>query len=272
MADYQSKSLVVITGASRGIGRAIAVSIAGLCGKESSGLPLSYHMVLIARSGEKLAGTVRLIEDACDEVADVTTSCHEVDLSNLDTLPDNLNGIFDPLKHSSYEHCWLFNNAGSVEPLGATAKLADGSMNELRGAIDLNVTSAMWMSSSFAKTFTSSSLRVVNISSLCAIEPFSTMAVYCAGKAARDMFHMVLAKEISDKQNFKVISYAPGACDTAMTDVLAESKVLDGKLHDYFANSKEESTLINPADSARKLIDILVKDDYISGSHIDYWD
>lgn len=282
MSNDQPSSLVVITGASKGIGRAIAISMTDSC-KESKALPLPIHLVLIARSAEKLTETVEFVREACGEMAGVITTCHNVDLSNLDTLSSDLNDIFDPLKQTKYQNCWLFNNAGSVEPLGATSTLADGSISELRTAIDLNVTSAMWLSSKFTKTFASdtTSIRVINISSLCAIEPFATMAVYCAGKAARDMFHMVLAKEAGGKEGesvdtksvlFKVLNWAPGACDTVMTDVLADCPHLDAGLHDYFASSKKESKLIDPLDSARKLVDILVKDDYGSGSHIDYWD
>lgn len=125
-------------------------------------------------------------------------------------------------------------------------------------------------------------VRIVNISSICAIDPFSTMGVYCVGKAARDMFHKVLAKEYyseddsekstEEKRQFKVLNYAPGPCDTEMTDVLAQSPVLDNKLHDYFESSKQNNTLVKPEDSAKKLVDLLRNDTYESGSHIDYYD
>lgn len=274
------QSLVIVTGASRGLGRAIALSIANA----SSENPI--HMVLIARSGEKLEETARIVREKCVDVSNnIITSCHEVDLADLETLPVEMERIFAQLKEASYDRCWLFNNAGSVEPLGAISSLASDTdslvqMKELRSAIDLNITSVMWLSSMFTSTFSSDanapSIRIVNISSLCAKEPFSTMAVYCAGKAARDMFHIVLAKEMSrdesKKPSFKVLNYAPGACDTAMTDVLADCPILDTDLHDYFINSKRDKKLIDPVDSANKLIALLIKDEYVTGSHVDYWD
>lgn len=282
------QSLVIVTGASRGLGRAIALSIANA----SSENPI--HMVLIARSGEKLEETARIVREKCFDVSNnIITSCHEVDLADLETLPVEMERIFAQLKEASYDRCWLFNNAGSVEPLGAISSLASDTdslvqMKELRSAIDLNITSVMWLSSMFTSTFSSDanapSIRIVNISSLCAKEPFSTMAVYCAGKAARDMFHIVLAKEMSRdeskkqsthdavKASFKVLNYAPGACDTVMTDVLADCPILDTDLHDYFINSKRDKKLIDPVDSANKLIALLIKDEYVTGSHVDYWD
>jgi hypothetical protein len=57
-----------------------------------------------------------------------------------------------------------------------------------------------------------------------------------------------------------------------MTDVLADCPMLDTGLHEYFSSSKSENKLIDPVDSAKKLIDLLAQDKYSSGSHVDYWD
>ena len=324
-APYKEcKSLVLITGASRGIGRAIALAIADTIQQPRSGdtndstapasalaLSAPLHLVLIARSVESLRETSHLVEQRCGgSSVVVTTSCHEMDLSDLDTLSDKLTNLLEQLKSTNYDHCWLINNAGSLGPLGLASSLDSGasSLKAMQNAVDLNVTSGLWVSSQFAKTFlspvdASSSLskkcpvvRIVNISSLCAIEPFPTMAVYCAGKAARDMFHSVLAKEnspqtqaktntdnsdgddgntvvlISDPIPFKVLNYAPGACDTKMTDVLAECSVLDKSLHQFFSSSREEQTLVKVEDTAKKLIGLLEKDKFQSGEHVDFWD
>ena len=233
-----------------------------------------------------------------------TVSCHPMDLSDLDTLPEKLQQILEPLSGERYDSCWLINNAGSLGPLGLASSIpGESSMKELRKAIDLNVTSAMWVSSQFTKTFLTTSstssetksplVRIVNISSLCAIDPFPTMSIYCAGKAGRDMFHSVLAKEhssnskqndeeaddkedessrLEQKQSFKVLNYAPGLCDTQMTDDLAGCSVLDDGLHKNITTSKQESTLVRSEDTAKKLVQILRLDEYESGSHVDYYD
>ena len=96
------------------------------------------------------------------------------------------------------------------------------------------------------------------------------------------MFHKVLAKEYDsggdsnqsteEKQQFKVLNWAPGPCDTVMTDVLSESPILDNKLHDYFESSKQNNTLVKPEDSAKKLVELLRNDKYESEAHIDYYD
>merc|ERR1712238_398656 len=73
-------------------------------------------------------------------------------------------------------------------------------------------------------------------------------------------------------QMFKVLNYAPGPCDTQMTDELVDCPVLDEDLHKYFATSKQNSKLVRVEDTARKLVQILSLDEYESGSHVDYFD
>jgi len=256
-------------------------------------------MILIARSAESLRETALLVEQKmCEGDANgaIATSCHAMDLSDLDTLPETLQGILGPLSGARYDACWLINNAGSLGPLGLASSSGDGAsdLKQWREAVDFNVTSSIWVSSQFAKTFLSSAshVRIVNISSLCAMDPFPTMSVYCAGKAGRNMFHSVLAKEHSteasersedttgeddgrsnaQRQRLKTLNYAPGPCDTEMTDVLAGSSALDAGLHKYFTESKQEHKLVRPRDTAEKLVNILSLDEYESGSHVDYFD
>ena len=298
-------------GASRGIGRAIALAIidavliaqeSGVTNDETSAMPFlstPIHMVLISRSEPLLSETAQLVEERGRGL--ISATCHEIDLSDLDTLDEKLQAVLESLSGAArYHSCWLINNAGSLGPLGlATTFSGASTMKELRQAVDFNLTSTIWMSSQFTHTFLSPSsagdgmttqcpfVRIVNISSLCGIEPFSTMSVYCAGKAGREMFHRVLANEHSfvsasanqqygsnqrQKLIFKTLNYAPGPCDTEMTDILSDSSVLDENLHKFFVTSKRESTLVRVEDTAKKLIRIMKSDEFESGAHIDYFD
>ena len=134
-----SKSLAIITGASRGIGRAIALALA----EESRVRDDALHMVLLARSIEKLNETATLVKTIDTEV---TTSCHEIDLSDLTTLPEKLQEILEPFssRATQYNSCLLVNNAGSVGPLGTCESLSN--ITELQQSINLNITSSIWLS------------------------------------------------------------------------------------------------------------------------------
>lgn len=59
----------------------------------------------------------------------------------------------------------------------------------------------------------SAAIEVINISSLCAVQPFKSWGLYCAGKAGRDMLFKVLAAE---EPNVTVLNYAPGPLDNDM--------------------------------------------------------
>uniref|UniRef100_A0A3B4F2U2 Sepiapterin reductase b n=1 Tax=Pundamilia nyererei TaxID=303518 RepID=A0A3B4F2U2_9CICH len=81
---------------------------------------------------------------------------------------------------------------------------------EVDSYLSLNVSSAWCLTARVLQAFPQRpGLRrtVVNISSLCAIKPFPSWALYCTGKAARDMMFQVLALEEPD---VRVLSYSPG--------------------------------------------------------------
>jgi hypothetical protein len=135
-------------------------------------------------------------------------------------------------------------------------------------------------------------------------DEFPTMGIYGAGKAARDKYHTILAKEIEtisaskskstalpssaatskteetpaqQQQNattattdssIKILNYAPGPLETSMTDCMRSSTGMDKGLQRFFQNN----TLLDPDDSALKLIRLLHRNDYDNGSHIDYYD
>lgn len=56
-------------------------------------------------------------------------------------------------------------------------------------------------------------VKVINISSLCAVEPFKSWGLYCTSKAGRNMLFRVLAAE---NPALRVLSYGPGPLNTDM--------------------------------------------------------
>ena len=94
------------------------------------------------------------------------------------------------------------------------------------------------------------------------------MGIYGAGKAARDHFHVTLSKEISPTI-LKILNYAPGPLETDMVTEIRQAPKLDESLRPAFAKQ-----LIDPMDSAQKLIQLVLEKDetYQSGQHVDYYD
>ena len=85
------------------------------------------------------------------------------------------------------------------------------------------------------------------------------------------MFHRVIATEHKD-DGIIVINYAPGPLDTQMQQEIRESSTVKVDTKEYFANMKLENKLVNPLDSANKLVKLLDDELFVSGSHFDYYD
>lgn len=119
------------------------------------------------------------------------------------------------------------------------------------------------------------SATVVNVSSLAAVQPFESWSVYCAGKAARDMYHKVLAEEQKKapvRSSFFVVNYAPGPLDTNMQKEIRENPSVDKQTQEYFVSLKENKQLVDADVSAEKLVVILRERKHESGSHVDFFD
>lgn len=83
-------------------------------------------------------------------------------------------------------------------------------MAEVDSYLSLNVSSSLCLTARVLQAFPQRpGLRrtVVNVTSLCAVQPFRSWVLYCTGKAAREMMFRVLAEEEPD---LRVLNYAPG--------------------------------------------------------------
>lgn len=54
--------------------------------------------------------------------------------------------------------------------------------------------------------------------------------------------------------------------------LMADSADLDNELQHFFFTSRDKGQLVRPGDTAVKIVRLLVKDEFESGSHVDYWD
>lgn len=115
----------------------------------------------------------------------------------------------------------------------------------------LNLTSMLCLTSGTLNAFPDSpglSKTVVNISSLCALQPFKGWGLYCSGKAARDMLCQVLAAE---EPSVRVLSYAPGrwVVLTLLFPDLASTFLGAGESGEVCSLRKESKHCISPSQS-----------------------
>jgi 3-oxoacyl-[acyl-carrier protein] reductase len=190
VSDLLAGKSAIITGASRGIGRAIAELFAVhgaalvLCGRsEDVAVPLAA----------KGAKTVIVQGDVADaEVQKELVRKAREAYGRLDIL---------------------VNNAGVLTPgiLGMT------DMGKVRAMFELNVHAAINLSQMAARVMAAGkSGSIINLTSIAGIRGADGMAAYSASKAAILGFTLAAAKELAPK-GIRVNAIAPGFIDTAMT-------------------------------------------------------
>ncbi|XP_013148316.1 PREDICTED: sepiapterin reductase isoform X1 [Papilio polytes] len=257
--DLSGPTYCIVSGASQGIGRAIAAEVAKLLGPKSL-------MLLLARKADELAKTASMCQS--DNVKAIYKS---IDLGKATTkeMNDVIVNSLEGYKVNDFATCLIFHNVGSLGNLAIeTSRIEDS--NELAEYYDLNVFKVISLNTQFLKIFESVEDRIiiVNVTSLCAIKPMSGMAYYCSGKAAREMYFKVLAEE---KKHIKVLNYSPGPVETSMIDYVLTEAVNDN-LRDVFTSFKNQGVLLKPDMTARKCMKVLQAGKFTPGEHVDYFD
>ena len=188
---------VVVTGASRGLGLAIAAT---LC-------EAGYRVIAIARSpsdeleaaahGRGGAGAIHFVPR---------------DLADLAGIPELVSGLrreFGPL-------FGLVNNAGS----GASGVLATMPDADIERLIRLNTVSPLILTKYVVRSMMAQGEgRIVNIASIVGFTGYSGLSVYSASKASLCGFTRSLAREVG-RLGITVNAVAPGFIDTQMTEGL----------------------------------------------------
>ncbi|HEU0034170.1 MAG TPA: SDR family NAD(P)-dependent oxidoreductase [Kofleriaceae bacterium] len=185
-------STAVVTGASRGIGRAIALQLA----------TTGADIALLARDRAALDAVAREIAAAggraCAIVCDVT------DTNAVTNAAETVRGSMPPVRV-------VVNNAGSVlrKP---TVAISDG---EWQRVIAVNLDGTFKVTRAFLDDLVRVNGRIINIASRAGREGTPLLAAYCAAKHAVVGLTRALAEELRAAK-VSVNAICPGSVDTAM--------------------------------------------------------
>jgi sepiapterin reductase len=259
------RHLVVVSGASRGIGRGIVQAYAE---QLTSNAELFISFVFIGRNGEEMEKLAyELQKDYGDRLSILVIIVDLMEKKCIEKVEKEWIHSFKDI-----DKAILINNSGN---LGIWhSNFSEFSEIEFQNYFHLNLISFCALTSSFIQQISHITLKdvciIVNISSLWAIEPCAGFSLYCSGKAARDMLMKVIAKEQEGK-GIKTLNYAPGPVDTLMQ---TEIRAFEGnkQVQDWAMESKAKGSLVCVNDTCRKLIKLLRENNFESGSHIDYYD
>jgi NAD(P)-dependent dehydrogenase (short-subunit alcohol dehydrogenase family) len=193
MADLEGR-VVVITGASRGLGAALAVAF--------------------ARAGTRVAGCGRQregLETVRAEVEAAGGRCHfqTVDVSDPEDVDAWLDAVEDQLGLPSV----LVNNASI---LGPREPLADFPLDLWRRVIEINLTGALAVTQRVLRSMRRNGAgSIINVSSGAAIPPRAGWGAYAVSKDALEGLSLNLAREMAGS-GIRVNIVDPGAMRTDM--------------------------------------------------------
>lgn len=198
----ESKNILV-TGASRGIGRAVAVRFA----------QGGYHVFLNCRSSvDELQKVKKEIEEGCPGSCEIVCA----DVGN----PKDVAFMYEQIYRSCGCLEVLVNNAG-ISHIGLLMDMEDETW---RRVIDTNLSSVFYCCRGAIPPMISRQFgKIINISSMWGTSGASCEAAYSASKAGVNGLTKALAKELA-QSNIQVNAIACGVIDTEMNKQLTEEE------------------------------------------------
>lgn len=196
MGKLQNK-VAVVTGASKGIGAAIAKAFAA----EGASVVVNYAS---SREG------------ADKVVSEITANGGKAVAVGGDvSKAADVKALFDAAKQAFGKIHVLVNNAGVY----AFAPLEDVTEDSFHRHFNINVLGPILTTREALKHFPAEGGSVINVSSVAAFNPVATASVYSATKGALDTLTQVLSVELG-RRNIRVNSLSPGLIETEGTHVL----------------------------------------------------
>ncbi len=192
MAALDGRS-VLITGASRGLGYALAVRAAAA----------GARVALLARSAEGLADLARRLEEAHPGRAVFHRGVDVRDAEGVQRFVDDAAAALDGL-HA------VINNAG----VGRYAPFLEQSVHDLDMALDVCLKGPMYVCrAALPHLLAGGGGHIVNVASDLARRPLARMAPYVAAKHGLAGFSGSLLREYKDR-GLRVTTFNPGIMDT----------------------------------------------------------
>ncbi|KAG6797417.1 sepiapterin reductase [Apis mellifera caucasica] len=253
------KVFLVITGASRGIGRQLAISFGSILEKGSHILLLATNLNALKETAKNIPPSIFVDTVSIDLAKATKDKLYDIIIQSLK------NEILD-----QFDHVVVIHNVGSIGNINQYANDLT-ELNVWHDYYDLNVFIPAILNGVIMKIFnknTNTKKLVINITSLLGIKPEKSMAYYCSGKAAREMFFKVFALE---NPQVNVLNYSPGPVETDMYHEVC-TKIADEEVKTQFNDLLTKKTILTCEKTVNRLLTILEEQKYKSGDHVDYYD
>ena len=231
--------VVIVTGASRGIGRDIATTLA------------KKGYIVIANYNKSENKAIELQQNLKKE--NINIDIFKADVSNRDEVKKLVQFVINKYKKID---C-VINNAG-IDQVKMFLDITDTDWNNM---ISNNLNSVFYMCQEVLPYMIHEKNGVIiNISSIWGVTGASCESHYAVSKAGVDALTKSLAKEMGPS-NIRINSIAPGLIDTEMNNNLKEEEKKE---------IKEEIPLqkIGKVEDVSRTVEWIVEDEYITGQVI----
>jgi NADP-dependent 3-hydroxy acid dehydrogenase YdfG len=232
--------VVIVTGASSGIGYATALEL--------------------SKAGAKVAAGARRVEKLETLKNEVQKYGGEIIVKKLDVTKKEDCDSFINLVTKTWNHIdILINNAG-IMPLSFFKNL---KISEWEQMIDVNLKGVLYCTAAVIPfMITKKSGHIVNISSVAGRIVFPAGSVYCATKHAVTAFSEGLRQELSQRYNIKVTCIEPGVVSTELPNTITDKSL------ESFVESVKEMESLNAEDIANAIIYSLDSPQYLNINEI----
>lgn len=221
------RKIVLITGANRGLGEALAAHYLSL--DNTVVVSLSRK---INTAQEALIGSGRFHFISMD-------LSRPVDEDRLDLLQELV---------KSEDKLIYLSNASVISPIAPAGQFRQ---EEIHAVVSVNAIAPMVLSNYLLKHFPGNHMDLVHISSGAAKRPIGHWSLYCATKALTQQFFDVMEVENAENR-VRVFNIDPGVIDTGMQQQLRES---DFPGVERFIQLKKEGIVRPPAEVAQNIVD-----------------
>jgi NAD(P)-dependent dehydrogenase (short-subunit alcohol dehydrogenase family) len=185
------------------------------------------------------------------------TAGKRVDLSDPAGADRSFAETLGSLASQQWEELLAVGNAAVLGPVGP---LTAASAEEIEAHLDVNVVSAVLFARAYIGAFQEHACpkTFVNVSSGAAVKAYAGWSLYCTSKAAMEAHVRVLAAEQAMRQHpIRALSVNPGVMDTAMQAEVRASSLSDFPEHERFMRLQADGRLAEPAKVAERIAELV---------------
>ena len=203
MSDFSlDNKVALITGASRGIGEAIAITLA----------ENGAHVILVSRKIEALQDVAGKIQKKGWKATPI--ACHMGKL-------DEITSLFNQIKDQFGRLDILINNAATNPYFGDMLGANEGHWDK---TFEVNLKGPFFMVQNAANLMAAGGGgAIVNVASVNGVRPAPFQGIYSITKAALIMMTKAYAKELAG-MNIRVNALLPGLTDTKFSQAIIQNK------------------------------------------------